>query len=111
MDGEGRRFGLEHDWESRGRYGRPLAHVCLDDGTFLNAEIIQRRYGFAYARSPIKYLEKSRILKREARGAGTRLWGPERWGGKTQDVGGPISLRGRAGEVSAVNDRGTPEAG
>jgi len=30
------------------RYGRTLAYVYLEDGTFLNAEIIKQGYGFAY---------------------------------------------------------------
>jgi len=30
------------------KYGRTLAYVYLEDGTFLNAEIIKKGYGFAY---------------------------------------------------------------
>jgi len=32
----------------------------LEDGTFLNAEIIKQGYGFAYTRFPFKYLNDFR---------------------------------------------------
>lgn len=72
---EGKRVRLEYDWERRDKYGRTLAYVYLEDGTFLNAEIIRQGYGFAYTRSPFKYLEEFRKLEQEAREAGRGLWG------------------------------------
>jgi micrococcal nuclease len=65
---------LEYDWERRDRYGRTLAYVYLEDGTFLNAEIIRQGYGFAYTRFPFRHLEEFRKLEREAREAGRGLW-------------------------------------
>src|SRR3989338_441720 len=48
---EGRRVRLVFDpAETQDRYGRTLAYVYLEDGTFLNAEIIRQGYGFAYTR-------------------------------------------------------------
>jgi len=44
--------------------------VLLDDGTFLNAEIIKQGYGFAYTaytRFPFQYMEEFRCYEREAR--------------------------------------------
>jgi micrococcal nuclease len=41
--------------------------VFLEDGTFLNAEIIKQGYGFAYTRFPFKYLDEFRRYEREAR--------------------------------------------
>lgn len=72
---EGKRVRLEYDWERRDKYGRTLAYVYLEDGTFLNAEIIRQGYGFAYTRFPFKYLEEFRNLETEAREAGRGLWG------------------------------------
>jgi endonuclease YncB( thermonuclease family) len=72
---EGKRVRLEYDWERKDKYGRTLAYVYLEDGTFLNAEIIRQGYGFAYTRFPFKYLEEFRKLEREAREAGRGLWG------------------------------------
>jgi len=71
---EGKRVRLEYDWQRRDKYGRLLAYVYLEDGTFLNAEIIKQGYGFAYTRFPFKYLEEFRQYEREARENGKGLW-------------------------------------
>jgi len=70
---EGKKVRLEYDWQRKDKYGRTLAYVFLEDGTFLNAEIIKQGYGFAYTRYPFKYLEEFRKYEREARESG-------RWG-------------------------------
>lgn len=72
---EGKRVRLDYDSARRDRYGRTLAYVYLEDGAFLNAEIIRQGYGFAYTRFPFKYLEEFRKLEREAREARRGLWG------------------------------------
>jgi micrococcal nuclease len=67
---------LEYDWERKDRYGRTLAYAYREsDGLFVNAEILKEGYGFAYTRFPFKYTEEFRRLEREARDAGTGLWG------------------------------------
>lgn len=72
---EGRRVRLAFDPAAgRDPYGRTLAYVYLEDGTFVNAEIIRQGYGHAYTRYPIAYLEEFRALEREARGARRGLW-------------------------------------
>jgi micrococcal nuclease len=53
---------------------RTLAYVFLEDGTFLNAEIIKQGYGFAYTRFPFSRMEKFRRLEREAREQQQGLW-------------------------------------
>jgi micrococcal nuclease len=65
---------LEYDWQKRDKYGRLLAYVYLEDGTFLNAEIIKQGYGFAYTKYPFKYLEEFRQYEREARNNSKGLW-------------------------------------
>ena len=55
-------------------FGPFLPYVYLEDGIFLNAEIIRHGYGFAYTRFPTKYLEEFRKVEREAREAGRGLW-------------------------------------
>ena len=72
---EGKKVRLEYDWQRKDKYGRTLAYVFLEDGTFLNAEIIKQGYGFAYTRYPFKYLEEFRKYEREAREKGKGLWG------------------------------------
>ena len=46
----------------------------LEDGTFLNAEIIKQGFGFAYTRFPFKYLDEFRRYEREAREQNRGLW-------------------------------------
>jgi micrococcal nuclease len=75
---EGKRARLAFDSERQDRYGRTLAYVYLEDGTFLNAEIIRQGYGHAYTRFPFRYTEEFRGYEREAREHRRGLWGTER---------------------------------
>ncbi|MGH7772895.1 MAG: thermonuclease family protein [Candidatus Binatia bacterium] len=75
----GRRIRLEFDQTNsafghRDRYGRTLGYVYLENGTFLNAEIIRQGYGHAYTQFPFRYLEEFRLLQRQARQRGLGLW-------------------------------------
>lgn len=74
---EGKKVRLEYDLDTKDRHGRTLAYVYLEDGTFLNAEIIKQGYGFAYTKYPFKYMEGFRQYEREAREAGRGLWKEE----------------------------------
>lgn len=65
---------LEYDWQQRDKYGRLLAYVYLEDGTFLNAEIIKQGYGFVYTRFPFKYLNEFREYEKQARENKLGLW-------------------------------------
>lgn len=71
---EGRRVRLEYDQDRSDRYGRTLAYLYLDDGTFVNAEIVRQGYGFAFTRYPFRHMEEFRRLEREAREQGRGLW-------------------------------------
>ncbi|MCZ6752535.1 MAG: thermonuclease family protein, partial [Acidobacteria bacterium] len=55
---EGKKVRLEYDQDRKDRFGRTLAYVYLEDGTFLNAEIVRQGYGHAYTQFPFKYLEE-----------------------------------------------------
>jgi len=70
----GKKVRLEYDQDRRDRYGRLLAYVYLEDGTFLNAEIVRQGYGFAYTRFPFKYLDEFREYEKEARENKRGLW-------------------------------------
>lgn len=75
---EGRRVRLEFDPAAgHDPYGRTLAYVYLDDGSFLNAEIIRQGYGHALTRFPFRYLEDFRALERDARDHRRGLWAGE----------------------------------
>jgi len=76
---EGKRVRLDYDQANahvhhKDRYGRTLAYVFLEDGTFINAEIIKRGYGDTYTRLPFRYLDKFRRYEQEARKARRGLW-------------------------------------
>ena len=71
---EGKKVTLEYDQEKRDKYGRLLAYVYLENGKFLNAEIIERGYGFAYTRFPFKHLDDFRQYEYDARLNGRGLW-------------------------------------
>jgi len=76
----GKKVRLEFDQSNahighKDKYRRTLAYVFLEDGTFLNAELIKQGYGFAYTRFPFKYLEEFRRYEREAREQNRGLWG------------------------------------
>jgi micrococcal nuclease len=72
---EGKKVRLEYDFQKRDKYKRILAYVYLEDGTFLNAEIVKQGYGFAYTRFSFKYLEDFRGYEREAKENKRGLWG------------------------------------
>ncbi len=77
---QGKRVRLEFDQANthighKDRYKRTLAYVFLEDGAFLNAEIVKQGYGHAYTRFPFKYLDEFRRYERKAREQGKGLWG------------------------------------
>lgn len=71
---EGKKVRLAYDWQKIDKYDRTLAYVYLMDGTFINAEIIKKGYGFAYTKYPFKYLEDFRKYEKEAREKCSGLW-------------------------------------
>src|SRR5690554_1022197 len=72
------RIGLEFDVDTTDRYGRLLAYVYLQDGTFLNAHLIEKGYGQIATSPPnVKYVEKFQKLQRKARRKNLGLWGKE----------------------------------
>jgi len=72
---EGKPVRLEFDVEKKDRYGRLLAYVYLQDGTFVNAEIIRQGYANVMTIPPnVKYQDMFLKLYREAREARRGLW-------------------------------------
>lgn len=71
----GKKVYLEFDIEKRDRYGRLLAYVFLEDGTFVNAELVRLGYAYTYTFPPdVKYTELFRKLARQARKHKRGLW-------------------------------------
>jgi micrococcal nuclease len=72
---EGRRVRLAFDVQKHDKYGRLLAYVYLDDGTFVNGKIIEEGYAQVMTIAPnVKYAQTFLKLEREARQKGNGLW-------------------------------------
>ena len=72
---QGRKVSLEYDVKKRDRYGRILAYVYLEDGTFVNAKIIEEGYGQVMTIPPnVKHADHFLELERQARQDGKGLW-------------------------------------
>jgi micrococcal nuclease len=73
---EGKKVRLEWDAQRRDRYQRLLAYVFLEDGTFVNAELIRQGYAHVLTIPPnVKYADQFVRLQTEAREAKRGLWG------------------------------------
>lgn len=73
---EGKMVRLEFDVERRDKYGRLLAYVYLEDGTFVNAKIIEEGYAQIMTIPPnIKHAGYFLKLQKEAREKNKGLWG------------------------------------
>ena len=72
---EGKRVKLEFDAERRDKYGRLLAYVFLEDGTFINGWLVQRGLAKAVFYSPnLKYQDLLKKLEQEAREKQLGVW-------------------------------------
>ncbi len=71
---DGKRVGMKYGNSRKGRYGRTLGYLYLQDGTFVNEEIVRQGYGVAYTKYPFKYSEQFLKAEREARKAKRGLW-------------------------------------
>jgi endonuclease YncB( thermonuclease family) len=68
---------LEKDVSETDKYGRLLRYVYLDDGTFVNAELVRLGYAQVSTYPPdVKYQDLFLEMQQEAREAGRGLWGP-----------------------------------
>jgi len=71
----GKTVRLEFDVRQRDRHGRLLAYVYLEDGTFVNAWLVEQGYAQVMTVPPnVKYQELFLKLQQEARTASRGLW-------------------------------------
>lgn len=77
---EGRTVILVKDVSETDRYGRLLRYVYLEDGLFVNAELLRQGYAQIVTFPPdVARHDALRAIQREARAAGRGLWSlPER---------------------------------
>jgi len=67
---------LEFDVQATDRYKRRLAYIYLEDGTFLNASLVEQGYAVVDTYPPnVKYVELFTELQRKARDNNRGLWG------------------------------------
>jgi len=72
---QGKKARLELDTQKWDQYGRLLAYVFLEDGTFVNAEMVKRGYAhFLYQTPNTKYANLFLGLQREAMAKRVGLW-------------------------------------
>lgn len=66
---------LEYDVQKTDRYGRQLAYVYLEDGTFLNADLVANGYAVVDTYPPnVKYVDVFIELQGEARENQVGVW-------------------------------------
>jgi len=71
----GKKARLEYDVDRYDRYKRTLAYVYLEDGTFVNAKIVQEGFAQVMTVVPnVKYADLFLKLQNEAREANKGLW-------------------------------------
>jgi micrococcal nuclease len=71
----GRWLNLELAEESRDHYGRLLAYVFLEDGTFVNGELVQQGYAHLIRRqSQVRYWERLLNFQRQALKEKKGIW-------------------------------------
>jgi micrococcal nuclease len=65
-----------YDSDKRGNYGRVLGYVYLEDGTFLQEELIKSGYAIAYTKYPLDERRKTQFLawEQEAKKRRIGLW-------------------------------------
>jgi len=71
----GKKVRLEYDVDGYDQYGRTLAYIYLEDGTFLNAKLIKEGYAKVMTVPPnVKYADLFVKLQKEARENKKGLW-------------------------------------
>jgi len=71
----GKNVRLECDIDSLDQYGRTLAYVYLQDGTFVNAELVKQGYAMIMTVPPnVKYADLFLKLQKKARAKNRGLW-------------------------------------
>jgi micrococcal nuclease len=72
---DGKTIRLEFDVQQLDKYDRTLAYVYLEDGTFVNAWLVENGYAMVMTVPPnVKHQELFLKLQQEAREAGRGLW-------------------------------------
>ena len=72
---DGKKVRLEYDIGHYDRYGRTLAYVYLEDGTFINADLVKNGYATVMTVPPnVRYADTFLKLERKARNQRRGMW-------------------------------------
>lgn len=72
----GKRVRLDYDVRKYDQYKRTLAYVYLENGTFVNADLVKKGYAIVYTLAPnVKFSNKFIQLQQESRKYKRGLWG------------------------------------
>jgi micrococcal nuclease len=72
---DGKRVRLEYDIDTLDQYGRTLAYVYLEDGTFVNASMVRNGYATVMTTPPnVRHAGTFVELERKARKQSRGLW-------------------------------------
>ncbi len=75
---DGRKVRLEYDVSQYDRFGRTLAYVYLEDGTFINADLVKKGYATVMTMPPnVRYADEFVKLSEKARKQKKGLWKPD----------------------------------
>jgi len=72
---EGQEITLKSGPEAFDKYGRRLGFIYLEDGSFVNEDLIREGYAEAYRKFPFKYRDQFILVEEEAREQRRGLWG------------------------------------
>lgn len=76
----GKQVRLSFDQESKDRYGRTLAHIYLQDGTWINAEMLRLASAFVYTFPPnTKAANELTVIEQQAIKKKIGIWRDKRW--------------------------------
>ena len=76
---KGKRVRLEYDVDHTDQYGRTLAYVYLQDGIFLNADLVKSGYAMVMTVPPnVKYADEFVKLQQDARENNRGLWNEQK---------------------------------
>jgi len=71
----GKKIRMEYDVSRKDRYGRTLAYVYLEDGTFINEKILREGYAMIMTVPPnVRYAEHFLAIQQSARESKCGLW-------------------------------------
>jgi len=76
----GQRVRLKTDVEKRDRYDRLLAQIYLEDGAWINGELVRQGWAHVYTFPPnMRWADNLLELERRARGAKRGIWSKQRF--------------------------------